>query len=273
MNRIFVADRSFDRMPLPRAAGVYRRLARDRARAPSHRAWRRPTRWLITVVALAGLIPSVGFAATFFGPTSYTQPSDVPAGFYGTGETGFLEDFEDGTIDGGLTVETFIGGNPVVLGPGNIISPGISTDSVDADDGSIDGLGRGGRSLFTNGQAGIRITVGQPVVALGLVWTDGFGDITFSAFDPVGNQLFTDIFSGIPNAGQNGETDDDSFFGIRDLNGVGSIFVSNSSGGIEIDHVQYSVAAPAVIPAPASLLLLLGALGFGAALVRGRRTG
>ncbi len=71
------------------------------------------------------------------GPTPYLQTSDSPwlsqigsANFY-------LEDFEDGLLN-----------TPGVSATGaNVIGPGGLTDSVDGDDGNVDGSGSTGRSF------------------------------------------------------------------------------------------------------------------------------
>jgi hypothetical protein len=64
---------------------------------------------------------------------------------------------------------------------------------------------------------------------------------------------------------QPGETAEDRFFGVKDPRGIIAIKLSNSAGGIEVDHVQFGVAPP---PVPAlshhgsvelAALLLLGA--------------
>ncbi|MDU8946610.1 VPLPA-CTERM sorting domain-containing protein [Ovoidimarina sediminis] len=204
-------------------------------------------------------------AATFFGPTPYTSEADIPDGLYDGGAT-FIETFEDLSLDGGITASA---GAPYSAS---------NTDSVDADDGSIDGSGLAGSSFFSgSGATGITFTFDTAVTAAGLVWTDGFGTITFSAFDATSTLIFTDTFTGIPDGTFGGTTGDDRFFGISDLGGIGSLFISNSSGGIEIDHIQYGVAAngsdpgPAPIPVPAAFSLLLTGLGAFAVAARGRR--
>ncbi|MEO5958033.1 MAG: hypothetical protein ABIR80_02865, partial [Opitutaceae bacterium] len=95
-------------------------------------------------LALAGVANAV---PTFFGPTPYTSSANIPAGLYAGGVPAFLENFEDGVLNGGITQ---IGGVPQ--------GPGGATDSVDADDGSIDGSGTNGRSWFGTGSVGIKFT-------------------------------------------------------------------------------------------------------------------
>jgi len=208
------------------------------------------------VVAAATLaLTSGASAATFFGPTAYTSDADVPAGFYVGGPT-FLDDFEDGSLDGGITAST----GSVLSGP--VIS---AIDSVDGDDGAIDGSGSTGASFFTsNGAAGILFTFSNLVESAGVVWTDGLGDITFSAFDGDGFLLGSNTYTGIPDASFFGETAEDRFFGVKDLTGIGAIFISNSGAGMEVDHIQHGALVPATpIPLPAGMPLLLSALGVG----------
>lgn len=197
------------------------------------------------------LISSVGLvdaAPIFVGPTSYTSQADRPAGFYaGAGPT-FLEDFEDFSLDGGITAST-----------GVVISPGGSTDSVDADDGTIDGFGTAGRSWFSgNGVVGVTFTFPQLVTAAGAVWTDGAGTTSFEAFGPGMVSLGTIGPVAIADASHGGTTGEDRFFGVQDPNGILAIKLSNSAGGIEIDHVQYGQ-----VPEPTSAVLLGGLVGLG----------
>lgn len=171
----------------------------------------------------------------YVGPTPYTSSADSP---FDTDAYGYcIEDFENGKFD-----------VPEATINGTIAGPGGNTDSVDADDGEIDGSGTNGRSWFSgNGAAGITIEFdperanGLPTL-VGVVWTDsGAGaSVTFEAFDvndesvllaPYGPFLHSD-------ASNNGETDEDRFYGVISGAGVRKIHISNTSGGIEIDHVQ-----------------------------------
>lgn len=192
--------------------------------------------------------------------TPYLSAADIPSGFYLGGGPTFLEDFEDGTLDGGITASV-----------GSVIGPGGLTDSVDADDGTIDGSGSAGRSFFSGGGAtGITFRFSSLVTAAGLVWTDGTGSTTFRAFDDA-DDLIGELTVSVATGGITGQTDEDTFFGIKSAGGIRSIFVSNSGGGIEVDHVQYGDMATSTtspIPLPASGVLLLAGL---AGLTRLRR--
>ena len=173
----------------------------------------------------------------FFGPTPYLSPLDTPAGF----DTGTLviEDFEDGVMDRRLRT----------VGPSQIVGPASNADSVDVDDGVIDGSGTQGRSLFG---ANLRVEWAPPFPrAVGMVWTDGImGGLTFEAFGPDGASLGTIEVPSIGDLSGLGTTAEDRFFGVRDEAGIASIgFVSGTDNAfMEIDHIQYSsTSEPAIV--------------------------
>ncbi len=163
---------------------------------------------------------------TFFGPTPYLQQSDTPAGFSALPVV--LEDFEDSSVDSDLITAA------------TIIGPGGLTDSVDIDDGAIDGSGTNGHSLFSG--APIRITFTSRPKSAGLVWTDGGGgaSVSFEAFDAAGLSLGTHGPFTIGDNSNTGTTDEDRFFGVRYEQGISAILITHTSGGYEIDHVQWT---------------------------------
>jgi hypothetical protein len=174
------------------------------------------------------------------GPIPYLSQADSPFAL-GTG-TFCLETFESGSLSvPGVT------GNAAVTGPGG------NTDSVDADDGAIDGSGTSGRSYFTGaGSTGITFTfdpngpLGLPTSA-GMVWTDGGGgaSITFEALDQNGASLGTFGPFAIADGSNSGQTAEDGFFGAVNAGGISAIKLSNTSGGIEVDHLQFDHCAAA----------------------------
>lgn len=208
------------------------------------------------------LTAHTGEAATFFGPTPYLSSADTPAGFH-DGPV-FLEDFEDGTLDGGITASV-----------GGVLTGRSDTDSVDGDDGAIDGSGVGGSSFFTvNAVAGFTFSFANPVTSFGLVMTDGLGPVTFKVFGVGATTLFDDTVAVPWDNVFNGTTAEDRFFGLSDTIGITSVFVSTPTGGLEVDHLQYSVASvdtTTPVPVPAGFPLMFGALG-GLALLRRRKT-
>ena len=184
--------------------------------------------------ALAILVSGPARAATLVGPTPYLSQADSP--FVANGMF-YLDDFEDNALNTpGVTPST-----------GSVIAPGSITDSVDADDGATDGSGTGGHSFFSgNGSAGIRFDfdagalVALPTAA-GIVWTDGEGSYSFEAFNAMGLSLGT--LGPFPAAGSvDGDTSEDRFFGVYEAGGISAILISNTLGGIEVDHLQYGAA-------------------------------
>ena len=226
---------------------------------------------------------SVSLAQTFIGPTPYLSKSDSPFLASINAGTTFLETFEGGTLaTPGVTASA---GSP--FGPGGL------TDSVDGDDGVIDGSGVAGNSFFSgNGPAGITFTFDAGVLGalptqVGIVWTDGGGTTLFEAFGPGGVSLGQIGPVAIADGSNSGTTAEDRFFGVINAGGISAIRISNSSGGIEVDHLQYGIfgAAPpppppaaAAIPIPtmsefALLLLALLAAGLGWKALSSRRGG
>ena len=101
-----------------------------------------------------------------------------------------------------------------------------------------------------------------------VVWTDGAGTITFSAKDGAGNSLGSIAKSGFADGSSGGTTGEDRFFGATYAGGIKSIFIKNSSGGIEIDHVQCGNMVVASVPEPESALLVAGLAVIGRLMAR-----
>ncbi len=91
--------------------------------------------------------------ALFLGPLPYLSVADSP---FDLGGPAFaFEDFEDGVFN--------VPG--VVASAGAPLGPSGNTDSVDADDGVIDGFGQGGNSFLSlDGPAGITFTFDTDVL-------------------------------------------------------------------------------------------------------------
>jgi len=235
-------------------------------------------------VAMLLMVASTGsvWAGSILGPTPYlcfdtaTAPSgcggkDSPFKAVSFGSYFHLETFEDHLLNVPGVTASAGGVTSVVFGP-------LIHDSVDADDGAIDGSGLQGDSYFSNNAAaGITFTfnagaLGGLPTDVGIVWTDGAGNttVTFQARDAA-NNLVCNIASPLGNSASNaGETDEDRFFGCISSTGIASIFISDSGGGgIEVDHLQYGrTNAPGnPAPEPGSLALL----GIGLATLCNRR--
>jgi hypothetical protein len=197
-----------------------------------------------------GLLASSALAGSTSGPKPYTSFSDSDLnGVDFSGGYLRLEDFEDNQLN--LLGVTASAGDP--------FPPGGITDSVDADDGATDGSGTAGHSFFSSaGSAGITFTfdkdaLGSLPTHAGIVWTDGLGTLTFDAFDENGISLGAvgPVSSAgvFPDDNFSGGTAEDRFFGAQNDNGISKIFISNSDGGIEVDHLQYG-AVSAIEPPP-----------------------
>jgi hypothetical protein len=211
------------------------------------------------LLASANMAHAMSSTPIFWGPTPYLSSSDIPAGFYQGGSPVLLEDLEDNTLESTLSANT--GGVIDASGWGTLV------DSVDADDGQIDGLGNGGHSWFS-GDVTFTFVGSSPLpTAFGLVWTDGSGTITFSAKDALGQSLGTQSYTGIPDGTFGGTTIDDHFFGVQFAGGIKSITIG-TGGGIEVDHIQYGQMVSSVPEPTSALMLSLGLLG----LIRVRRT-
>ena len=156
---------------------------------------------------------SVGMAsATFIGPSPYLSFNDSP--FKGTNFNYFyLEDFEDLTLDTpGVSVDH---GIPV----NNTNSSAI--DSVDGDDGTIDGSGSNGASIFD--PTSMMFTFDASILGAlptnaGIVFTDGTpnGLYTFEAFDQNGTSLGA-MSATLGDTSFWGTTAEDRFFGATNI--------------------------------------------------------
>ncbi|MEM9541080.1 MAG: hypothetical protein AAGA60_16455, partial [Cyanobacteria bacterium P01_E01_bin.42] len=161
-----------------------------------------------------------------------------------------LENFEDGLLNTpGVSVDN-----------GKLHLHAQNRDSVDSDDGQIDGSGSTGESwliwenslTFTFDDA---ILGGFPTHA-GVVWTDGVGGtVIVEAFDANGNSLGSMNGSQLISNSEQGNTDEDRFFGAVYNSGISALKLivedGNTIGGWEVDHLQYGIAeAQQTPPAP-----------------------
>lgn len=215
------------------------------------------------VAGAMALALSTGLGASahagLIGPVMpYFSFSDSP--FFGKPFSYFyLDTFEGGVITPGFTASA-----------GGPIPPGPLVDSVD-------GSGNGGWSWFSGcGACGVTFTfdagvLGKLPTSVGIVWTDGDApDRSFEAFDEHGVSLGTIIDSTQKFFSTGGDDDPANyrFFGVTNPGGISAITIANSSGGIELDHLQYGLNAPE----PATwAMMLIGLGGLGAAMRARRR--
>lgn len=222
----------------------------------------------MTLLAALGLLfisaATQSIAATLLAPTPYLSVADSPIGT-AVNEYFYLEDFEDGNLST----------SGVTLSPAGIITaPSDLTDSVDADNGPIDGLGNSGRSLLTGGTTNTfsfqfdALVLGNLPTRAGIAWTDvgtvvdgplGVGTVIFEAFGPANESLGTTVANMLGDGAINGATAEDRFFGAINPAGISRITITMpGSTDWEVDHLQYLR-----VPEPAALLLALLALAGG----------
>lgn len=221
-------------------------------------------------VILVGAIAGPGMAGdngTFiFDDDPYISSGDSPFDLFGPDSDFFLENFEDGLLNA-----------PGLTGfGGEVRFPSAWTDSVDADDGIIDGFGLDGHNYWAFfGKDGpiVRFEFDPKVLgglprSAGLVWTDGnFDAFTFfEAFGPKGESLGTIGPLVLGDGGHQGATAEDRFLGVTFQGGISAIEISATLGRIELDHVQYGD----IVPAP-GVLALLGLSGLLSGRSRRRR--
>lgn len=192
--------------------------------------------------------------ASVIGPQLYTSTAHSPLN--AIGPLVYLENFEDGLLN-----------TPgVSASAGAVITGSPYVDSVDGDDGFVDGFGAGGHSWWAaNGATGVVFTFapifgGQRPNWAGIVWTDGHNPVYFEAFDATGASLGV-AMGNHADASYTGTTAEDSFYGAHSPSGISAIRVwSTTAGGLELDHLQYGLQ----VPGPGVLALL----GVGACLWR-----
>lgn len=203
------------------------------------------------MMALTVVLPAHGALTTYY--AHYEQPSDVPAGFYGGGSAQRIEDMETGSLRFGISANT--GGFYFGAGFDSVLFDGNPLDPFD------------GRSWFSgDGAAGVTFTFDAPHTAVGLVWTDGAGS-TFAEFFRGNASLGIIGPLALADGSFSSTIGEDTFLGATDLLGITSIHVWNSSGGIEVDHVQFGDIAP--VPEPSTYIAgALLFLPFGAHLIR-----
>lgn len=223
-----------------------------------HTAMKHPIVWAILVLVLAGMSTQ---AAELLDPVPYLSGEDSP--FYGTDFVYFyLEDCEDGRFN-----------TPGVTRNGGGCDPEPQSnhwlnDSVDGDDGVIDGFGHHGYGYYSGYRHELRFTfqagtLGSFPTHAGVVWTDvghgdppfGYGDVFFEAFGPGGVSLGIIGPAALGDGDVGGQTAEDRFFGAISADGISAISIRMpGSHDWEIDHLQYGFAEEAP---PAPLILAL----------------
>jgi hypothetical protein len=219
---------------------------------------------------------------TFIGPTPYRSTADSPFPI-SINPNFFVETFEDGL----LNTRGIVQKNPFPLpGTGGLAFvrlPGQNTDSVDGDDGLVDGLGLGGHSLASGTHVIIptnplrhefriefefdETELGFLPDSFGFVWTDGpaLSSLGLQIVTESGIEFVPDPIAGLGDLGQNGSTLDDVFLGVVGTDRIRAVTVIGGFRGdltsppeIEIDHVQYGLT----VPEPSTIALAVSFLAF-----------
>lgn len=154
-----------------------------------------------------------------------------------------LERFEAGKISvPGLTIS-----------PGFVLCDSLYIDSVDEDDGSIDGYGREGCTWYVNAPKVTvsfdKETLGYYPTSVGIAWTDigggsprdGYGKIRFAVYDEIGTMVGERLYEEEVGDGQRtGETAEDRLVLVTWYGGIGAVSMTvETSSDWELDHVQW----------------------------------
>jgi len=230
--------------------------------------------WLTLAATLHG---QAAFGASLLGPNPYLSFDDSPFKGVAFGNF-FLEDLEDGVFN--PPGVTGISNTPgTTLG---VLFPNVFADSVDGDDGVIDGFGRDGHSLgdpdnLPTDDLGYtfvfdELELGRLPTHVGIVWTDGSqtASTQFEAFGPDGQSLGLLGPVKISDSSFAGTTAEDRFFGVINEAGVSSFTIRSpgGNGDLEVDHLQYGIVP---IP-PTAILLGSGLVGLAAFRHKRRKT-
>lgn len=206
----------------------------------------------LIVMSLAGNTFAGNAGDFIFTDTPYLDTSSSPFDLFDPGNEFFLEDFEDGLLNTlGLTG---IGGE--------VRLPSAFTDSVDTDDGVLDGFGIDGHNYWSFAASNTGTVarfefdadiLGALPTSAGLVWTDGnfLATTIFEAFGPDGESLGFSVHT-LGDATHTGETGEDRFIGLVYAGGISAIEIRADLGRIEVDHIQYGN----LVPAPGAFALL-----------------
>ena len=170
-------------------------------------------------------------------PTPYLSKADSPFTDLSFSSYFHLEDWEDDALNtpGVTTPSTQLGSD---FGESRI-------DSVDGDDGAVDGVCAGGcNTLWDAGPVTFTFdgdALGGLPTHVGAVWTDGPAGTSaiLEAFDDADVSLGTSMDTGNADADNTGGVAEDRFLGVVHAAGVKRVVIRSASGAIEVDHLQY----------------------------------
>ena len=225
----------------------------------------------VVFTSLITAFSATAVGAEFINPQPYLAFDDAAAGSAVSPFSNinfqyfFLEDFEDGSLN---TLGVTLAEAADQSGPTQAFS-----DSVDADDGSIDGIATDTQSLFSNFATSTftfnfsASALGSLPTHAGIVWTDigrnGGGtplaadlinNVTFEAFGPTGTSLGLIGPFSLGDTSISRTTPEDRFIGVVNDAGISAIRLSMpDKDNWEADHLQYG----SVVPEPASVALFV----------------
>lgn len=173
-------------------------------------------------------------------PVPYTSRADSPLQGVLLATYDHFEDWEDGLVNtpGVTPSSTQIGSQ---FGAALI-------DSVDGDDGVVDGKCAKAAGTCNSGFAGGTIdftfdaaVLGALPTHVGIAWTDGSTtcDAIFEAFDGNDVSLGTKTAAAVGDNSNNGTVAEDRYFVAVHAAGIKKIVVKSSAGGVEVDHLHY----------------------------------
>ena len=191
-------------------------------------------RALAAFAAAGGSTLAAAGGLTFVGPVPYLSVADSPIA---SGASLLVQDFEAATIQ-----------TPgAVLASPELMAPAPTTDSVDGDDGAIDGSGSAGWPVIQPAGSTMAVLfleeeLGAFPTRFGLVVTDtAAGPQTFrlSVFDPAGDLLGSHDFVVEGDGADDGATAEDRFIGVTGIGAFGRVEITALDAQGEYDHVQF----------------------------------
>jgi hypothetical protein len=184
----------------------------------------------------------------------YTSKNDSPfKSLESTGTYFYIEDFEDGVADTpGLTIDK-----------GAVLSTGPNVDSVDQDDGLLDGSGSKGKSWLSTYDKDLVFSFNKDLLSgkypnhAGLVFTDTYPTTLLLTLEAYGVDGKVVGKMGPMTLGDSttyaGQTLDDKFIGFKSKVEIKAIAIKAERGNYELDHVQYGYGKVVASSSPTSV--------------------
>jgi PKD repeat protein len=206
---------------------------------------------VIIISALCGPLPLTYAdepSITTYGPTHYASFEDSPFISFKENSSFYFEDFEDGALNVPLSIDPSVG---------RILGDNQLADSVDEDDGIIDGYGTQGmyyQALTRKITLQFNQNNGSYPSFAGLVITDALisKSFSFEAYDQEGTKIAEIGPLTIGDDKQTGETAEDTFVGFESNDNSMQIkaIVITSGYDFEMDHIQFGYSTESTVPTP-----------------------